>query len=99
MKKPRSITIIGRKWFDRVNGNTYHSAQVLVDGATVHRTDRAYGYGDQYEQSGFEWLEANGYLPGREKYLNGLQEAPFRYCERVGITYERMAFDTLKREL
>jgi hypothetical protein len=40
------IFIIGRRWFDAVNGNTYHSATVYVNGVRLH--GRRYGYGNQY---------------------------------------------------
>ncbi len=34
--KVQSITILGRRWFQKSYGNTYFTAQILVDGKKVH---------------------------------------------------------------
>jgi len=91
-KTPRTITIMGRKWFDKVNGNTYHSATILVDGRHVHKVDYEYGYGDQYVWSAWEWLDANGYIKIK-RYSNGGTEAPWQYCDREGIVLFYTATD------
>ena len=83
MKRSKSITVIGRRWFERTNGNTYYSAEIYVDGQRVHKIPFAYGYGDQYEWEAYEWLEENGRIE-LERYNNGGREAPWVYCERVG---------------
>jgi len=87
----QSITIIGRRWFERVNGNTYHSVSILVDGKHVHRIEYDYGYGRMYAQNAQKWLDKNGYLPGIEHYPNGGSESLWRYCEKNGIAL----FDTV----
>ncbi len=61
-KKTRSITIIGRRWFERTNGNTYFSAEIHVNGEMVHKIDFQYGYGSQYSAEAGRWLAENGYL-------------------------------------
>lgn len=45
------IQVIGRRWFERTNGNTYHSATLIVNGDTIGHEPFAYGYGSQYEQT------------------------------------------------
>lgn len=60
--KFRTLEIIGRRWFQRTYGNTYHTAEIIIDGDLVHKTPKAYGYGDQYVQSAAEWLVRKGYL-------------------------------------
>jgi hypothetical protein len=63
----RLIEIIGHKWFDRVNGNTYHSTKVLVhfdDGTSKSACSGfTYGYGDSYADTGKKMLREAGYLP------------------------------------
>ena len=44
-----SIVLV-KRWFDDVNGNTYHSVQFRYRGETYH-SGRKYGYGTQYEQT------------------------------------------------
>jgi len=46
------IQVIGRRWFERTNGNTYHSAVLLVNGEHIGKESFTYGYGDQYIQTG-----------------------------------------------
>ena len=61
------ITIIGRRWFEKTNGNTYHSVNVYVDGEQVYRLPFDYGYGSMYRQNAMQWLAENGYFPGYER--------------------------------
>jgi hypothetical protein len=96
--KIRSITVIGRKWFDKVNGNTYCTAQIIINGKTAGITDFEYGYGDFYTQAAGVWLERNGYIK-LEKYANGGSQMLWSYCSKNNIAYEAMSFYCLKREL
>lgn len=61
-----SILILGRRWFDKTYGNTYHTAEIWVDGERVGKTEVAYGYGDQYITSGVEYLQEHDYLWSRD---------------------------------
>ena len=54
MKK--SITIIGRRWFQKSCGNTYHTVKVYVNNELLEESEKTYGYGDQYKQTGYEIL-------------------------------------------
>jgi hypothetical protein len=47
-KIERSLFIECREWFDKVNGNTYFSARIWVDGGQVAILPFQYGYGDQF---------------------------------------------------
>ncbi len=85
--KVKAITILGRRWFDKVNGNTYHTSQIMVDGVTVHTTPFSYGYGDQYIQSASEWLNSNGHIK-LEQYPHGNYEPLSYYCQDNNIHLE-----------
>lgn len=41
-----SMVLCLREWFDKVNGNTYQSVKVFVDGETVAVLPLEYGHGD-----------------------------------------------------
>jgi hypothetical protein len=56
-KKVRSITIIGRKWFNKSAGNTYCSSDILINGKHEQYQPIEYGYGSYYEQSAWSWLK------------------------------------------
>lgn len=93
MKKtslPKSITIIVRRWFQRTYGNTYHTAEIIVDGETVHVTPKEYGYGDQYASVAFSWLKESGLVPPPEHS----HECHWRYLRDIlGIAYTYRALD------
>jgi hypothetical protein len=75
------IHIDGRRWFQRTYGNTYHSVRIYVDGE-VTTLPRQYGYGDQYLQTAWDWLQSHGYIP------SGVEYGGTRYLrEELGATY------------
>ena len=54
----RDYVVIGGKWFDKVNGNSYHSAKVIdVESGTVNYTRFCYGYGSAYLQEAREFIK------------------------------------------
>jgi hypothetical protein len=63
----RSLFIEGREWFDKVNGNSYFSARLWVDGGQVAILTFQYGYGDQYLYEAQKKLLELGYLPQENK--------------------------------
>jgi tRNA(Leu) C34 or U34 (ribose-2'-O)-methylase TrmL len=95
IKKGDNITIIGRKWFDRINGNTYHSVTVLVNNTEVLYSPFSYGYDDQYIQTAAKELHQFGYLPEWPD-----NKVFWRYCDESGINLYCTATNvTRKRDL
>lgn len=76
-----NITVIGRRWFERQNGNTYHSVEVYKDGELLDRIPFAYGYDRQYEQSAVDILKKHGFAGFR--YLRELKEAGYTVISTV----------------
>ena len=66
-KIQKSLFIEGREWFDKVNGNSYFSARIWVDGGQVAILTFQYGYGDQYLYEAQKKLLELGYLPQEGK--------------------------------
>ena len=88
----QSITVIGKQWFDRVNGNTYCSADVIVDGK-LYQSAYEYGYGDFYLQSAMAILQKAGVIVATEY-------CPlWQYCSDNGIVLHEYLFDCKKSEL
>lgn len=56
-EKTTNFLIIGGKWFDKVNGNTYHNAKI-IDGTTgkVYFSGFGYGYGSAYLDSARQYI-------------------------------------------
>lgn len=90
--KVKTITIIGRRWFQKTYGNTYHSATVLINGQPALKTGRHYGYGDQYVYTAFAALEKAGLVPERPR-SNGGTAPPWQHCEALGIALHYEATD------
>lgn len=97
-KYPKSITVIGKRWFDKVNGNTYCAARVYFDGVEVLRVPWTYGYGDFYAQVSSETVAKKDLLP-LEKYSYGGTQSLARFCSENNINYLQEHSDGLKREM
>lgn len=57
------FTVIAKKWFDKVNGNTYHSVRCVrcQDNAVVVGYFR-YGYGEHYKQTALDVIYDAGWF-------------------------------------
>jgi hypothetical protein len=58
----RSLFIESRLWFDKVNGNTYFTARIWIDGKIISVLPFQYGYENQYLYEANEELVRLGYL-------------------------------------
>lgn len=59
------------KWFDKINGNTYHSVRVIrhKDGAVIVGQFQ-YGYGDHYRQTALEEMLRSKWLPVKYRHIH-----------------------------
>ena len=96
--KINSITVIGRRWFDSVNGNTYHSAEIFVNNEFYKKVDCKYGYGDHYLQSAYELLITDKVLKDVKKYVNGSTEVFWSYCDRKKISQISTVSDVKRKK-
>lgn len=101
--KVTGVTVSGVRWFDSINGNTYHSARVYVERESGNVetvfVPFQYGYDRQYEESAGDALEAAGILMReRRDGPNGYTFTLRRHCEDNGILFASYARDGLKRE-
>ena len=88
----KTLTILGRRWFQKSVGNTYCTATILIDGEKVHKTPQEYGYGDYYRQAAQTWLTENGHLP--KNMTVPLRQA----CEDANITFHAEAYDVAREK-
>ena len=93
-KIKRSLFIEGREWFDKVNGNSYFSARLWVDGGQVAILTFQYGYGDQFIYEAQKKLLELGYLPQENKNA-GL----WSIAKDLGIDYYSSKNNTNKRDM
>jgi len=59
----KTIDVNCKEWFDKVNGNSYFSGEVIVNAGKKNETTIKlpfqYGYGDYYRYSAFEAVKKN----------------------------------------
>lgn len=84
-KEVNNITIIGRRWFQKTHGNTYHSVEVFVNGEKIGRVPYAYGYGDQYKQTAHKILQDASiyYKTGERK--NGMDMDYYDFLQDIRV--------------
>ena len=58
-----SLFLEGRAWFDKLNGNTYHSVRIWLNGEILDIVPFTYGYENAYQQTAITKLVELGYLP------------------------------------
>lgn len=101
MEKPHSIVIVGRLWRNKHLGHTTSTSEILVDGKVVYKTKDGSGGGSgtMYVHFAAEWLEKNGYLPGRQEHGSyGYKEELWQYCERNGIALATTSSNVPRRK-
>lgn len=80
MNRVIKFTVIAKKWFDRVNGNTYHSVRCVRcrDNAVVVGQFQ-YGYGEHYKQTALSVMAEAKWLPKGYRDGSGDSHALFHY--------------------
>lgn len=84
------------KWFDKVNGNTYHSIRATrcEDGAVIAH-EWTYGYGNHYQQTALEAMAKAGWLPKKYQKEQWSYESennyPILWNVRHGLKREMIA--------
>ena len=86
MKKKREIKFVcyAVRWFDRINGNTYHSVRVerVKDGKILYSDRMIYGYGDHYHYTALKLMAENKWLPVKYRKDDIQDNNSFYYYER-----------------
>lgn len=102
MEREIKFSVNAVRWFDKINGNTYHSVRVenVKTGETLKSYPVCYGYGDAYRQTALVLMAENNWLP--EKYLNkGAKNSTLYHLYERENNYPIIwhVYDGLKREM
>jgi hypothetical protein len=95
----QTLDVTAKEWFDRINGNSYFSAQItvnfgLTDQQTLHIPFQ-YGYGDSYEYAAMEVLKYVKLIDCPDR-----METLWRYCRDNNIILRTNKIEKcLKREV
>ena len=94
--KVRTVDVTAKEWFDRVNGNSYFSAQMVINYG--HKTEQMhnfpiqYGYGDHYQDVAMQKLKSLAGIPS--------DVSNYKVRENYGITFRHTKHENcLKREV
>jgi len=80
MNRVIKFTVIARKWFDKVNGNTYHSVRcVRCKDNTVVVGAFQYGYGESYKQTALYAMYDAGWFKNYRQEKTTKDGTPYRY--------------------
>ena len=95
MKRTIKYVCHAARWFDRINGNTYHSVRITrcKDSKTI-AAGMAYGYGEQYRQTALELMAKNKWLPVKYRVGNS-----FLYERENNYPIDWIVTDGLKRDM
>jgi hypothetical protein len=72
----------GWRWFDKVNGNTYHTILVtdLDTGEEIYRSPHMeYGYGEQWQHTAYQELTKKGLVKEEDRFNHELNRKRFLY--------------------
>ena len=96
----RQIKFIGHAylWFDRINGNTYHSVEITRcrDGAVLYAPYQ-YGYGECYRQTALEAMSRAKWLPRKYRGNRGVGLC-YLYERENNYPIQWITTDSTKRE-
>ena len=90
----RSVFVEGREWFDKVNGNSYFSARIWINGGQVAILPFSYGYGDQFIYEAQRKLIELGYLPKEKE-----NESLYSLGKTFGFDFYSSKTTTKKNEM
>lgn len=98
MEKP-IVSVIGRRWFQRTYGNTYHTVSVIMPDGSHIRSPMTYGYGSQYLETAAKLIEATGLFPPRELRDRGMApEALWKWFDRIGVELHETVIDVQRQK-
>ena len=101
MAKARKIKFVvtAKRWFDKVNGNTYHSVRCVrnKDNALIVGPMQ-YGYDDHYRQTALELMYKAGWLKDSVICLTPPEKNLFRYERENNYPIYWDVSDGLKRD-
>lgn len=100
-----AVNISAKLWFDKVNGNTYHSVDLTIankDATTIGlHHPMTYGYGNQWDQTSLD-IFCKHYDIEIEKYPNGNKKhsylSTFLSSEKI-VTFVNVSQVKTRKEL
>jgi hypothetical protein len=96
MNRVIKFTVIAKKWFDKINGNTYHSVRCVrhKDNAVVVGYFR-YGYGEHYKQTALDEMYDAGWFKNYTRPVLAKMQSENKFED---VNYTRPTLCLLERE-
>jgi len=96
LRKNSIISVIATEWFDKVNGNSYFSGKILINGERVIKLPFQYGYGNQWRHEAIKQIMQDYKLPTNEATPTGRFHGDLA-AKNIKITFDK--FEGLKRDM
>ena len=82
----KKFVIEGKKWFDKINGNTCHSVKIIDTNTNqeIAEIPFNYGYGEQWKQTAYDELIKKGLAKEKDRFNHELNRKRFIF---VGGNY------------
>lgn len=97
----QTIDIVAYEWFDKVNGNSYFAANIVLNyGLKTEKEVKVpfqYGYGDKFRHACFKELESQKLIHDVRQYENGGNEGLYNFCQRNKITLRTTKKENCKK--
>jgi len=84
--KIKKYVIEGKRWFDKINGNTYHSVSIIdvETNKTISYIPLTYGYGEQYKHNAYDELKKLKLVKEKDRFNHELNRKRFIFiCNDV----------------
>ena len=86
----KKYLVIGRMWFQKLYGNTYHSFKIidLETGETIAINNFEYGYGEMWRHNAYTKLVKMGLVEEKDRNNHPLNKDRFVY-EGIDVKREK----------
>lgn len=83
IRQIKKYVIEGRRWFDKLYGNTYHTVYItdVTTNNIIYESPMTYGYGSQWQQTAYDWLVKHKLAREEDRFNHELNRKRFIYVE------------------
>lgn len=90
------IHVEAKRWFDKINGNTYHSVKVYVDNELIGEEPFRYGYDQAWQQTAHNILMEKGYFPKTGLSLSsGTQKDYYKFTQWIRENRDNYSYNVI----
>lgn len=93
-----SITVVGRRWFQKSMGSTYNTVEISINNGSFLKLPFCYGYGNYYIQRAVEFLAEKNVINPEKSTNTGSTQPLWRYCKENDIKLHDNVYDVPRKK-